>query len=65
MKDKEEKEEAPVADEEKPQVIFLLGGPGSGISVPLCLSFRRKGNRVEYPEEGAGLDPHQCRRLPA
>lgn len=58
MKDKEEKEEAPVVDEEKPQVIFLLGGPGSGISLPGSLSFRRKGNCVEYSEEGAGLDPH-------
>ena len=26
----EDKKEAPAADEEKPQVIFLLGGPGSG-----------------------------------
>ena len=30
LEDEEKKEEAPVAEEEKPQVIFLLGGPGSG-----------------------------------
>ena len=64
MKAEGDKKEAPAADEEKPQVIFLLGGPGSGISVSLSPSFRRKGNRVGYAEEGAGMDPHQCRRLP-
>lgn len=53
----EDKKEAPAADEEKPQVIFLLGGPGSGISVSLSPSFRRKGNRVGYAEEGAGWIP--------
>ena len=58
LEDEEKKEEAPVAEEEKPQVIFLLGGPGSGRSPPLSRSPCMKGHRVEHSQGEAGLDSH-------
>ena len=40
------------------QVIFLLGGPGSGKSPSLSRSPCRKGHRVEHSQGEARLDPH-------
>ena len=58
----ETKEEPKEVNEEKPQVVFLLGGPGSGMCEEAYFH-PRKGNRVCNSEGEARLDSHQCRRL--